>query len=106
LPVDEGGIGKEGLVLLTVLSLLVVSVWWGGAFGGALIAILALIPASLVVYYAELRRIRSWLFYAAGALLARISHTSFCRPPLLILESIFAHPDGHFIGHFGPRIRA
>jgi hypothetical protein len=62
--------GSVGADLASVgggLALLVVSAWWGATFGGAMIAIFMLVPASLAVYYAELRRIRSWLFYAVGA---------------------------------------
>jgi hypothetical protein len=59
----KGGSIGEGLALLFFYA------WSGAAFGGAVIAVFALVPTSLAVCYAELRRIRSWLFYAVGALL-------------------------------------
>jgi hypothetical protein len=59
----KGGSIGEGLALLFFYA------WSGAAFGGAVIAIFALIPTLVAIYYAELRRIRSWLFYAVGALL-------------------------------------
>jgi hypothetical protein len=64
-----GSVGADLASVGAGLALLVVSAWWGAIFGGAVIAIFMLVPASLAVYYAELRRIRSWLFYAVGALL-------------------------------------
>jgi hypothetical protein len=46
---------------------LAIAPFWGATFGAGLIAICGLLPASLVIAYAELRRIQSWLFYVLGA---------------------------------------